>query len=332
MLFIFSYSFETIFTLEKMMGSPPERKRRNEVLKSGILFIWLGLMYNLILNLFNEFSIGIWGWNLILYIGFAKIIIYFTFKLIRWARLVVGLGILFATEFLRELLYINRSINIVFEILYFFIVTPYPKFALLPYASLCIFASTFSELIYQAKILESKKAIMNSIKSTIRYGLIFIILGFLLSLIDLDPFVTSETVSSLKYPFIDNLPILGDFDFQYIPYMPEFLLRGTPSYIFFVLGSMILLLGLILYWNEGLTGFTQKLNRVFKGLGCFGKFSLTLIFIQYVFLPLFVFKVNLFIYIPLFVLSMIIFAYIIYIWNKYANGKMSIEWIIKRVI
>jgi len=182
MLFIFSYSFETIFTLEKMMGSPPERKRRNEVLKSGILFIWLGLMYNLILNLFNEFSIGIWGWNLILYIGFAKIIIYFTFKLIRWARLVVGLGILFATEFLRELLYINRSINIVFEILYFFIVTPYPKFALLPYASLCIFASTFSELIYQAKILESKKAIMNSIKSTIRYGLIFIILGFLLSL------------------------------------------------------------------------------------------------------------------------------------------------------
>ena len=115
MLFIFTYSFETIFTLQKMIGSPPERTYRNQIFKRGFLFIFLGLIYNLIINLFNEFTLGIWGWNIILFIGFAQIIVYFSFKLIRWARLVIGLSILIFTPLLREYLYFNRSSNIFFE-------------------------------------------------------------------------------------------------------------------------------------------------------------------------------------------------------------------------
>jgi hypothetical protein len=326
MLFIFTYSFENIFILKKMMGSPPERIFRNQLLKKGIFFIILGLSYNLILNLFDELTLVLWGWNFLLFLGFAQFISYFAFKLIRWARLVIGLAILFLTPLLRELMYFNRENNIIFEFLYFFIVSPNPSFSLLPYASLCFFASIFSELIYQAEVLENIKAIAISIKSTLRYGLIFLLAGLALSLIDLNPLFITSSYDPLNYPFIDGTSILRNYNFQFIPNMPEFLLKGTSAYLLFIIGILIIIVGLSFHFSDILI----IRNRILKGLQLYGEKSLTLIFIQYIFLPLFLFSLNIIIIFPLTILFIVFLGYLMHIWKRYADSKLSIEWFIEK--
>ncbi len=326
MLFIFTYSFETIFILQKMIGSPPERTYRNQIFKRGFLFILLGLLYNLIVSLFNEFTLRIWGWNIILFIGFAQIIVYFSFKLIRWARLVIGLSILIFTPILREFLYFNKSNNILFEALYLVIISPDPSFCLLPYASFCFIASIFSELIYQAHALENKRALNLSFISTIRYGITFLIAGFALSLTDFNPLITPTFYDALKYPFIDGNPILRYYNFQYIPYMPEFLLEGTSAYILFIIGIFIITLGVAFYFSE----ISKKNSRVCYGIKFYGENSLTLIFMQYIFLPLFIIRIHIFVFFPLYLLFITLLSYLIYIWKKYINSKYTIEWIIEK--
>lgn len=327
-LFVFTYSFETIFILQKMMGSPPEREYRNTVIIRGLVFIWLGFMYNLLIFLVSGFTIGIWGWNIIVYIGFAQIITYFSFKLIRWARLAIGLLILLITGILRELLYFSKINNIFLEVLYFFIVSPDPSFSLLPYASLCFFASIFSELIYQAKTLDNKKAIKLSIKSTLKYGIIFLIAGFAVSLIDLYPLIDATVYNPLSYPFLDNNPILPNKSLLYIPFMPEFLLRGTVAHILFTVGLIIIIIGSIFYINE-ISAINRKSFKVFR---LYGKYSVTIIFLQYLFVPLFLFQLDVIIFFPILILFIILLGYLVYLWKKYANGKGSLEWIIEKSI
>ncbi len=326
MMFVFTYSFETIFILHKMMGSPPERVYRNQIFKRGFLFILLGLIYNLIVNFFNEFTLRIWGWNIILFIGFSQIIVYLSFKLIRWARLIIGLSIIIFTPLLREGLYLYRNSNIFFEILYLVIVSPDPSFSLLPYASFCFFASIFSELIYQAKALENKRALNISIKSTFRYGSILILGGFALSLIDFNPLITPTDYQAFKYPFVDGGPVLGYYSFQYIPYMPEFLLKGTAAYVLFVIGVFIIILGVAFYFSK----ISTKDSRIRQSIKFYGEHSVTLLFIQYIFLPIFIIRIDIFVFFPLCLLFITLLSYLIYIWEKYANSKYSIEWIIEK--
>lgn len=328
MLFIFTYSFETIFILQKMMGSPPEKKYRNVVLKRGLVFIILGLLYNIIISSLNSFNPLMWRWNFILLIGFSQIIIYYSFKLIRWARLALGLAIVFFTPILREFLYLNRGNNLIIEVFYYFFVSTDPSFSLLPYASLCFFASIFSELIYQAKVLENKNAIKISIKSTFRYGFTFLIAGVVLSLIDFNPFITSSFVNPLKYPFLDGPPILRYFSFQFIPYMPEILLRGTSAYLLFITGIMMIVLGGNFYLSE----ISSNKTRIYNSLKFFGENSITLIFIQFLFLPLFLIQVDILVFFPLFSLYITLLGYLMYIWKNYAKYKFSIEWLIEKGI
>ena len=326
MLFVFTYSFETIFILQKIMGSPPEKKYRNTVFKRGLMFIILGLLYNLIIDLLNSQNLGIWGWNIMIFLGFTQFIICFIFKLIRWARLFVGLAIILFTPFLRELIYFNRGYSIIIEVLYFFIVSQDPSFSLLPYASICFFASIFSEMIYQAKVLENKKAIKISIKSTLRYGLTFLISGFALSLTDFNPIITYSMYNPLKYPFLDGTPILRYLSFQFIPYMPEVLLKGTSAYLLFIFGILIIILGSNFYFSE----VSIKRTRICAGFQLYGENSITLIFMQFIFLPLFLIRVNIFVFFPLFFLFIILLGYLVYIWKKYADYKYSFEWIIEK--
>ncbi|MFW9929448.1 MAG: hypothetical protein ACFFD1_08665, partial [Candidatus Thorarchaeota archaeon] len=202
------------------------------------------------------------------------------------------------------------------------------SFSLLPYASLCFFASIFSELIYQAKTLENKKAIRLSIKSTLKYGIIFLIAGFAVSLIDLYPLIDATVYNPLNYPFIDNNSILRNKSLLYIPFMPEFLLRGTVAHILFTVGLIIILIGIIFYMNE----ISVNNRRIFNIFRLFGKYSITIIFLQYIFIPLFLFQVNVILFFPIFILFITLLGYLVYLWNTYADGKGSLEWIIEKSI
>jgi len=323
-LFIFINSFTVTFILEKKMGCVPEKNKRNKIIKQGIFLILLGLPFNIILNPLVIYPFNLWGWNILTFLGFSQIICYFAYKLVRWTRIIIGLALIFLTFGIRELLYIWRDVNSIAYILDFIIVSPYPNYSLLPYASICFFSTVFGELFYEAKLLDSKIAEINAITSILKYGIVLLIIGLLIPIAEFRPVITLEDYDPNKYPFIDILLILKSPFLVYIPNLPGFLLKGTPANLFFSMGIALLCMGLIFYSNY----YKQNTTRISYYFTLLGKFSFTLLFIQFIFLYCFYHRLSLLILYPFVLIYLFLISMIIYLWEKYMKKFPYIDKII----
>jgi len=309
------------------MGIIPEKSNRNKVLKKGFIFILLGIVYNLISFPTNNFLLNIWRWNILILIGTAQIISYYSFKLVRWTRLATGVIIIFLTAGLTKFLFITKDLNPILNILYQIFGSPLFNYPLLPYVSICFFSSIFGELIYEAKILELKEALLTAISSIIKYSVLFIIVGLTLPLIQLSPFITAANFNPEEYPFLEGISILKNYSFLYIPGMPRFLLMGTPANIFFVVGVALLIFGISSYIID-IKMFDSFIFNIFK---FYGKFSITLLFFQFVFLFLLYQKIYFIVFIPISISYLIILGLVIYSWQKYGKNILTVEWIIRKM-
>ncbi|MHA1234998.1 MAG: heparan-alpha-glucosaminide N-acetyltransferase domain-containing protein, partial [Promethearchaeota archaeon] len=231
-LYIFTVSFSISFTLNKKMGRIPERSKRNIVLTQGFFMIILGIVFNLITNSSSHFPQNFWGWNILVFLGFSQLISYYIFKLVRWARFVIGLSVIFLTPVIREILFIGKDLNPVIDTIYFVVVSPLPKFSLLPYASISIFSTVFGEFIYESISLNSTTANLRSTNSILKYGTFLLICGLLLPYLDIGFIITGENFDPLKYPFIDSFPILKAYPTTFISGIPTLFYAGTPSNLF----------------------------------------------------------------------------------------------------
>ncbi|MFW9785287.1 MAG: hypothetical protein ACFFFB_23610, partial [Candidatus Heimdallarchaeota archaeon] len=324
-LLIFVFSFSIIFALRKKMGIFADRKNRNKLLKQFILLILLGIAYNLIFNYLGNRSIVFWGWNILIFVGVGQIICYYIFKLLRWARIVIGIIIILITPYIREVLFFWKESNIIVYFFHQILVSSTPVYPFLPFASLWFFSTIFSELIYESFLLESEIAPLNAVRSIIKYAFIFILLSFIYSAIQFLPFIDPFTYDPNVYPFIDSLPILRGTTIIYVPGIPEALIKGTIQNIFFITGTSLLIIGLTFYFRE----IRKKTSKISKVLTIFGKSAITLLFFQWLFLPLFNQLLTYYIYLPISLSYVIIIGLIIYLWEKNINLKYNIEWLIR---
>lgn len=318
--YLFLVSYSVTFTLNKKMGCNPEKSNRNKVLKEALFLIFLGFILNLILVPFS-----FWGWNILMFLGFSQIICVLSFKIVRWGRIIIALSIIFLSAGIRELLFIGKS-NPFIHVLHFILVSPIPNYSLFPYASLSLFSTVFSELIHEGTLLESDQAELRSVKSIIKYGVIFIFIGFIIPFFELNPLLTIDNFSLDIYPFFDGISIINSSFIYYFP-MPHFLIKGVPGNIFFIMGTSLVLIGI------NYRHFNSKLRKgIFIESVCsFGTFSLTLILIQYLFLFVLFRKINIFFIIPVSLLYLVILTFLVNIWKKKVNTVLSIDWMVKKL-
>jgi hypothetical protein len=326
-LYIFIVSFSISFTLNKKMGRVPERFSRNIVLIQGFFLISLGILFNLLTNSSSHFPQNLWGWNILVFLGFSQFISYYIFKLVRWARFVIGLSIIFFTPGIREALFIGKDMNPLVDIIYFVVVSPVPNFSLLPFASITVFSTVFGEFIYESIQLNSTAANLHSTSSIRKYGLFLLICGLLLPFINTGFIITGENFDPLMYPFIDAIPILIAFPTTFISGIPTFLYAGTPSNIFMSMGVALLFIGRIYYRKDILHKKNLKLNM----LSLFGKNSITLFFLQFIFLPLFYQKLPLPMIAPFLIAYIVLLGFFLYLWQKYLNSIPSFDWMLKKI-
>ncbi|MFW9952439.1 MAG: hypothetical protein ACFFKA_20155 [Candidatus Thorarchaeota archaeon] len=326
--YIFLNSFNISFLLEKKMGCIIDKKYRNKVLMQGFLLILLGFPFNMIINGLYGLPFNIWGWNIITFLGFSQIICYFAYKLVRWTRIIIAITIIVQTPFLREILFFYKDQNIIVQMLYFLLVSPYPYYSPLPYVAISFFSTVFGELIYEAKLLESKVAELNAIKSVLKYGIILLIVGLIIPLVELRIIITTYNYNPNEFPFLDMPSILQSQFIIFIPNLPEFLVRGIASNIFINMGISLLLIGLTLY----IFYYKQKEGRLSRFLVLFGESSITLLFLQYLFLYLFYQVIP--VWLIFFTLSFYIvgLGVVIYLWAKHAAWIPNVDKIIKRVV
>jgi len=309
------------------MGRIPERTCRNIVLIQGFFLITLGIIFNLITNSSSLFPQNLWGWNILVFLGFSQFISYYSFKLVRWARFVIALFIIFFTPGLRELLFIGKDLNPIIDIIYFVIISPSPNFSLLPYASIAIFSTVFGEFIYESIQLDSTTANLHSTNSIRKYGMVLLICGLLLPFIDIGFIITVDNFDPLMYPFIDAVPILKAFPTTFISGIPVFLYAGTPSNIFVSMGVALLLIGRIYYRKDIIHKNRLKLSI----LSLFGKNSITLFFLQFIFLPLFYQKLPMLMFVPFLIVYVVFLGFLLYLWQEHGNSIPSFDWMLNKI-
>jgi len=309
------------------MGTYPEKMNRNKIIKQALFLILLGSLYNIILNPNLKFPTNLWGWNILVFIGFSQIICYFAYKLVRWARLVIGLMIIFLTSGIREFLFIGKDFNRIIEIIHFIVVSPFPDYSLLPYASISFFSTVFGELIFESIALNSKKAILRSNQSLRKYSIILLICGLLLPFIDFGLIVSTDNFNPTIYPFLEAVPVLKAHTSLFIPGLPLFLLKGTPSNLFLLMGLALLIIAIFYYYSDVL----HKNGKIFHVLHLYGRHSITIFFLQFFFLFILYQNVIFFLFIPYLILYLAILGVLFFLWQKNGKSIFSLDWIMDKL-
>ena len=105
-----------------------------------------------------------------------------------------------------------------------------------------------------------------------------------------------------------------------------FLLRDTPSNIFFSMGGALVLIGFFYY----IIDIKQKDNIMIRILSTYGMTSLTLLFLEFLILPLFSENLVGYIFLVIFITYYLIVGLLMSIWVRYGKGILTIEWIIRK--
>jgi hypothetical protein len=326
-LYIFAMSLSISFTLDKKMGTYHENTNRNKILKQALFLILLGIFYNIILNPNSQFPINLWGWNIFVFLGFSQIICYLAYKLVRWARLVIGLSVIFLTPGIRELLFIGKDTNVIMEVIHFMVVSPFPNYSLLPFASISFFSTVFGEYIFESIALNSDKADLHSTQSIIKYGLVLVVCGLLLPFIDIGPVITAVNFNPSMYPFQEAVPILAAHDIVYILGLPLFLLKGTPSNLFLLMGLALLIIAIFYYYSDIL----HKNGKICRILNIYGSHSITIFFVQFLFVLILYQKTTLLLFFPFLILYFAILGVLFYLWQKIGKSVLSLDWIMDKI-
>ena len=303
-LFIFLSALSVVFSIKRKEGKMPLKTIRNVVFIRGLSIFGIGLLYNMIavVLLGNPtdlpFPFSLWSWTILVFIGFAQIITYYVLKLTRGARIFIGLVLIFITYPIYPFLETN-SANPIINIIHYIVISPFPHNPLIPYVSICFFSSVFGELFVEAMELESKEAKLDTFQTFVKYGSLFVIIGIFLTVIDPNPF---------RWDIVQ---------------FPLFVCRSNPSNMFYSIGKALLILGVSYYYID----IQYKENLVIDVMIFYGQVSLTLFFLGYLGLTLYFQFLHAFNIWFLWIGYNGFLGFFMYFWNKFYDGKYSLEWI-----
>lgn len=332
-LFIFLSALSVVFSMKKKEGIISNKAIKKGIYIRAVVVASIGLVFNVALNRKAPFPLNIWGWNILMFIGFAQIICFYAVKLKKWTRVIIGLLVAFSSYFIRDFLAIYKNENPVVWVLHYIVVSPEPSLTIIPYVAFCFISTIFGEMFFESMLLETKSSYMHTFYNFLAFGLSFTITGIILGW----EFQTLDTIDSEEYPFINLLPLMQNQSFFQVEGMPLFLIQGTAANQFYSLGCALLILGITFYAID-----IRHLNKMSLHLGGFnlpfspganmfifiGRVSLSLFFIHFIWTAVYFRQLTAFTFFPIVIAFIGFLAILLYLWNKYFDGKYSFEWLL----
>jgi uncharacterized membrane protein len=345
-LFVFLSALSVVFSIKRKKDSVSDKSIRNRVFMRGFVIIIIGILFNPLSlqtsGVAYPFPFNLWGWNVLMFIGFSQILSYYSLKFSKLTRAIVGVLIIFASPFLRELLYVFKDDNVGIWILHFIITSPLPQVPLLPFLSTCFLSTIFGELLYEAMIAGTVEAYRKLFKTFMRWGALLVIIGLAIGLRFINiapddkmiciPFFSNYVVKS-EYLHIDLLRIANQQEGlppwlrTEFPGMFDYMVRGTAPNMLYNLGAALLIIGVSFYFID----IKKKNNDAIKTVNFYGKTSLSLFLIQYLFLPLYLGSFSIMFYPMMFCGYVAFLGFLMYIWLNYFDGVGSPEWLMTQL-
>jgi len=346
-LFVFLSALSVVFSYKRKQGKMSEKSIRNGILTRGVVIIAIGVLFNPI-SLLTEaeavpFPANLWGWNILMFIGFSQIFSYYAIKFNKKWRAVIGLIIIYFSPWIRDVLYEYKEAgNISVSVIHFIVTSPLPQVPIFPYLAVCFMSTIFGEFLYDAMIKGTKKAYYKLFRIFSIYGIVFVLLGIFLivprgvafniwetGLARLIPGtqVSPGIIVRSEYLHIDLLAIANQQNYAHFDGMPIFMVRCTAHNMFYNLGVAFLLIAICFY----ILDIKKKMNDVIRLVLFYGKTSLSLFLIQYLFLPLYTGQFSIIFLLGVWVGYCGFLGLLMYIWLKYFDGVGSPEWIKNKV-
>ena len=234
---------------------------------------------------------------------------------------------------LRALLYEGKgSGNLILIFFHYIVTSPTPHLTLLPWVSISFISTIFGEYIFEAMNKGTKDAYIGLFRIFFIWGIVLILIGIFvpfptgLNLIDWQPGWALQTLSSVElseYPHIELLSIANNQNFFVIPGMPNFLIRGTSANMFYNQGTALFIISIFFYFID----IKDKSNNFTNMLIYYGKVSLSLFLLHFVFIPIFIAQFGIAIFLIIGISYIGFMGLFMYIWMEYAKGVGSPEWL-----
>jgi hypothetical protein len=138
---------------------------------------------------------------------------------------------------------------------------------------------------------------------------------------------TFTTMNQAEYGHLLLLEIANSQSFFHLPGMPDFLIRGTASNMLYNLGAALTIIAVAFYFID----LKGKKNSVVKVFNYYGKVSLSLFMIHFIFMPLYVKQLDIFFFPIFYIANVGLLGFSMYIWIEYGRGIGSPEWIMIQI-
>ncbi|GAG83614.1 unnamed protein product [marine sediment metagenome] len=161
-------------------------------------------------------------------------------------------------------------------------------------------------------------------------GLIFVIFGVFTGLEAVVRGNGSDpgTINGALYWHIYLLDISNQQPITNFTGMWKFLIRGTFSNMWYNMGAGLLIIAIGFY----IVDIKRKSNIFTGAVQYYGKVSLNLFLVHYMFLPVLSRMFNIFYFTYLCLAYVAFLGFLFYFWNKYANGAGTPEWLMMQVM
>jgi len=184
-LFVFLSALSVVFSIRRRKASTREKVIRNRIFSRGLMIIVIALIFNIVSIEFTipgyNFPATLWGWNILMFIGFSQIFSYYALKLNKVTRAIIGLVIIFTSDALRQFLFQGKEAGDVLSIVLHYIITsPSPMTPLLPWLSICFLSSIFGEYLFEAMMGGTKKDYRKLFRTFLYWGIFLVLVGVFL--------------------------------------------------------------------------------------------------------------------------------------------------------
>ncbi|NVM17360.1 MAG: DUF1624 domain-containing protein [Candidatus Lokiarchaeota archaeon] len=328
-LFVFLSSLSVIFSIKNKQNILPAKVIRMRIFSRGIIIILIATIYNVaslaIENYDIPFPLNLWGWNILMFIGFSQIFSYYALKLPKLHRGIIGILIVLLSNPIRDLIFVPglEGGNLAVIAIHYIVIGPNPMVPILPGLAICFISTIFGEYLYEAMNKGTHDAYVGLFRIFMIWSVILILvgigLGFQLYTIGGPKPIPGGDLR--EYP---SLALLGIIQNKLpIPGIPEFLIRGRGPNMLYNLGAALLVISISFYFID----IKKNYGNFVKMLVYYGKVSLSLFFVHQIFLGLFSWQFG----IALFLINNLsyvgLMGFLMYIWMEYANGVGSPEWL-----
>ena len=238
-------------------------------------------------------------------------------------RAIIGIFIIFLTPTIRAFLYNGKDTNLIVSFFHFIITSANPSVTLLPWLSICFISTIFGEYLYEAMDKKSEDIYRGLFRIFFTWGIFLILAGVIMGY----TLQTVDTMNILEYGHLSLLEIANNQNFFYLPGMPDFLIRGTASNMLYNLGAALTIIAVAFYFID----LKGKSNIVVRMFNYYGKISLSLFMLHFIFMPLYIKQLNIFLFPIIYIANVGLLGFLMYIWIEYGNGIGSPEWLMVQI-